>query len=196
MAISPLGIALSEQQPIMPAKPGQVAPTDVLGAYQTYINAANTQYQAKLQQQNALWGGLAQLGGAGIIGGSKVPAIQDAVSNLLSPGTGASSYSGLASNASTLGDWMSDPALASIGTGEGAGGAPAVWNIGAGTTGAADAGATGAADAGSVAAADAGVTGAADAGSVAAADAAATGAAGAADAGGMDALFAMLPFLA
>jgi hypothetical protein len=176
MALSPLGIALMMQQPTPAPRPGQVAPTDVEGAFNASTQEANTQYQAKLQQQNALWGGLAGLGAAGIIGGSKVPAIQDAVSNLLSPGTGATSYSGLASNASTLGDWMSDPALASIGTGAAPGGAPAVWNLGAGTgaAGAADAGATGAADVGSVAAADAAATGAADA-----------GAAGAADAGGM-----------
>lgn len=65
--LSPLGIALSMQpQQEQPTRPG-VAPTDVIGAYKLATDAANTQYLAKLQQQNAMWGGLAGLGSAGLL---------------------------------------------------------------------------------------------------------------------------------
>ncbi len=66
MALSPLAEMLQMQQPITPHTPTQVAPTDVTGAYALSTNAANQQYLAKLNQQNALWGGLAGLGGAGL----------------------------------------------------------------------------------------------------------------------------------
>src|SRR6185437_4348277 len=69
MAImSPLAAALSMQQPMVPSSRAQIAPTDVLGAYNLSANMANNQYLAKLQQQNALWGGLAGIGGAGLEG--------------------------------------------------------------------------------------------------------------------------------
>lgn len=61
-------------QPIMPQQKAQIGGTDVLGAYNLATNAANTNYAQKLAQQNALWGGLAGLGGsaltAGILRGS------------------------------------------------------------------------------------------------------------------------------
>ncbi len=43
-----------------------VAPTDVEKAYSDYNNAMMQAYQAQVAQQNAMWGGLASLGGAGI----------------------------------------------------------------------------------------------------------------------------------
>jgi hypothetical protein len=92
MALSPLGIALMQAQTQQPtAHPGQIGPTDTLGAYQLSGNMAEQQYQAQLAQQNALWGGLAGLGAAGIVGASKIPAVQTAVGNWLSPGSSAAS---------------------------------------------------------------------------------------------------------
>jgi len=44
-----------------------VAPTDVEKAYNDYNNTMMQAYQGKLGQQNAMWGGLAGLGGAGIM---------------------------------------------------------------------------------------------------------------------------------
>lgn len=73
------------QPPADPAaKPG-VAPTDVIGAYKLATDAANTQYLAKLQQQNAMWGGLAGLGSAGLMGSGGIKGL----SGLLSGGAGA-----------------------------------------------------------------------------------------------------------
>jgi hypothetical protein len=43
-----------------------VAPTDVEKAYADYNNAMMQAYAAKVGQQNAMWGGLAGLGSAGI----------------------------------------------------------------------------------------------------------------------------------
>ena len=70
--LSPLGIALSMQPPQAQAAKPPVAPTDVLGAYKLSTDAANTQYLAKLQQQNAMWGGLAGLGSAGLLAAPKI----------------------------------------------------------------------------------------------------------------------------
>ena len=67
--VSPLGAALSLSQPMVSPAKAQIAPTDVLGAYNSSVNQANTQYLAKLQQQNALWGGLAGLGGSALTAG-------------------------------------------------------------------------------------------------------------------------------
>ena len=187
MALSPLGIALMMQQPTPAPNPGKVAPTDVQGAFNASTQEANTQYQAKLAQQNALWGGLAGLGGAGIIGASKIPAIQNAVGSWLGGGAGAGS-SDLASGASTVGNWLSDPAFSSLLPASMGGGSASTLAPGA-------AAATGWAPT-AAGAADAGATGAADAGSVAAADAAGTAAAGAgaADAGAFS-VADLLPFL-
>lgn len=44
-----------------------VAPTDVEKAYSDYNNAMMQAYQAQVAQQNAMWGGLASLGSAGIM---------------------------------------------------------------------------------------------------------------------------------
>lgn len=45
-----------------------VAPTDVEKAYSDYNAAMEQAYKDKVAQQNAMWGGLAQLGGAAILG--------------------------------------------------------------------------------------------------------------------------------
>ncbi len=62
---SPLAQAIAFQNAVQPAQTG-IAPTDVVGAYKLASDVAEKNYQAKLQQMNALWGGLAALGGAGI----------------------------------------------------------------------------------------------------------------------------------
>lgn len=46
--------------------PSQVGQTDVLGANALSAQQQQAQYQAQMQQQTALWGGLAQLGGAAL----------------------------------------------------------------------------------------------------------------------------------
>lgn len=65
--VSPLTQALAFQNSVSPAQSG-IAPTDVVGAYHLASDAAEKNYQAKLAQNNAMWGGLAGLGGAGIVG--------------------------------------------------------------------------------------------------------------------------------
>jgi hypothetical protein len=173
MALSPLGLALMMQAPGAQARPGVVAPTDTLGAYNLTANMAEQQYQAKLQQQNALWGGLAGIGSAGIIGASKIPAIQNAVGNWLTGG-GAAPAAAPGTIGAAATDYAANPILGDADFSSLlSAGAPSLW--GAGTGAAADAGA------GSVAADLAADTG--------------TAAAGAgADAAGMG-LADLLPFL-
>lgn len=75
MAMSPLAQALALQQTAkIPQE--QIQPANVLGAYQLATDAAYKTYAAKLAAQNALWGGLASLGGAGILGFGK-PAFEN-----------------------------------------------------------------------------------------------------------------------
>lgn len=62
---SPLVQALSFQNAAHPAQSG-INPTDVVGAYNLASNVAQKNYEAKIAQQNAKFGGMAQLGGAGI----------------------------------------------------------------------------------------------------------------------------------
>ncbi len=62
---SPLVQALSFQNTAHPTQSG-ISPTDVLGAYNLASSVKQKEYEAKLAQQNAKFGGLAQLGGAGI----------------------------------------------------------------------------------------------------------------------------------
>lgn len=57
----------TQSQPLVSPTPVQVAPTDVVGATGLSQNAAMQNYQAQLAQQNAMFGGLASLGGAGIM---------------------------------------------------------------------------------------------------------------------------------
>lgn len=63
--VSPLAQALAFQNSVQPAQSG-VAPTDVVGAYKLASDAAEKNYLAKLAANNAMYGGLAGLGGAGI----------------------------------------------------------------------------------------------------------------------------------
>jgi hypothetical protein len=67
---SPLAIALLQGTgAAAPPTPfhATVAPTDVEKANADYNNAIQQTYASQLGQQNALWGGLAGLGGAGIL---------------------------------------------------------------------------------------------------------------------------------
>lgn len=66
---SPLALALMQgQQQATPTQPfrATVAPTDVEKSYNDYNNAMMQAYSAQVGQQNAMWGGLAGLGSAGI----------------------------------------------------------------------------------------------------------------------------------
>jgi hypothetical protein len=178
MALSPLAIALMQaqtQQP--PARPGQISPTDTLGAYQLAGNMAEQQYQAQLNQQNALWGGLASVGGAGITGASRIPAIQQAIGKWISPSAAPTAQdladdaaadaadanipgvygpaADLASSAPNLGGWMSDPAFASLLPSSMGGTSVADWSVPSLGLSAADlGGASGAASLGGSVAAD------------------------------------------
>src|SRR6266481_4937137 len=63
---SPLIQAMTFQNQVQPAQTG-IAPTDVVGAYKLATDAAEKNYAAKIAERNAMWGGLAGLGGAGIL---------------------------------------------------------------------------------------------------------------------------------
>jgi len=192
MAISPLALSLAYQQPITQPPHANVAPTDVLGAYNLSTNAANQQYLAKLQQQNAMWGGLAGLGGAGLqaymlrgsgLFGGGTPAAGGAISTGTPVANAAgdiTGYLGVGPTAAGL------PAASSVFDTGAAGvplagldassigadaAAPAVWDLtGAAGAGALDAGTTVGADLAATGAADALGAGAADAGAMTLAD--------------------------
>lgn len=100
MAMTPLGIALSMQPPADQASKPAVAPTDVIGAYKLATDAANTQYLAKLQQQNAMWGGLAGLGSAGMLAAPRIYS-SGMLQGLFAPSAGAGA-AGLAGDAPAL----------------------------------------------------------------------------------------------
>ena len=71
---SPLALALMQGQGasgVPPPNVAQVAPTNIVQATSDFNNAMEQSYQAQLQQQNAMWGGLAGLGSAGILAGAK-----------------------------------------------------------------------------------------------------------------------------
>jgi hypothetical protein len=182
--VSPLAQAIAFQNSVQPAQT-PINPTNVLGAYQLASDVAEKNYQAKLAQQNALWGGLAQLGGAGILGfgpslakkwlaGGATPAAADA-SAAGATTTGIDAATGAPVAASSTPLWTAPAAgAADAGTGS------IAADLGLGT---------GAADA-------AGGTVAADLGAAGAADAAGAGLADAGAAGGADWLLSILPFLA
>jgi hypothetical protein len=72
---SPLALAL--MSPNAPGitqpsgfSPSSLQPTNVIGAYQNSQNAAEQNYQAQLQQNNAMWGGLAGLGSSAVLAGA------------------------------------------------------------------------------------------------------------------------------
>ena len=202
--VSPLAQAIAFQNAVNPAQSG-IAPTDVVGAYKLASDVAEKNYQAKLQQQMGMWGGLASLGAAGIRGfgptlaqkwWGAAPAAASGDSSILTGGAalGIPQTDFNAANATLSGTWPT----ASAGELSDMTAAPAASSI------AADFG-TAAPGAGTVAsdlAGTAGATGAADlgAGSIAG-DLAATAPAdfAAADIGAAtmpDWLAAFLPFLA
>ncbi len=63
---SPLAQALAFQQSVGAPPQTQIQPTDVLGAYKLSQDAKQKQYEAQVSQQNAMYGGLASLGGAAL----------------------------------------------------------------------------------------------------------------------------------
>lgn len=65
---SPLATALAFQGSV-PTPTTTVAPTDVVGAYKNNQDAQQKAYETKMAQQNAIFGGLAGLAGAGLTGG-------------------------------------------------------------------------------------------------------------------------------
>jgi hypothetical protein len=67
---SPLAQAIAFQNAVNPTQSG-IAPTDVVGAYKLASDVAEKNYQAQLAKQQALWGGLAGIGSAGILGFGK-----------------------------------------------------------------------------------------------------------------------------
>lgn len=88
---SPLATVLaSAYAPPGEYRPGTVAPTNVADITANSTDAAYKNYAAQLQKQNAMFGGLAGLGSAGILGfGPKLSG------KLFGSGTGVSSGGGL-----------------------------------------------------------------------------------------------------
>ena len=121
--MTPLGQALAYQQPMVQPARQPIGNTDVVSAYRDAQNAAMMKYQAQLQQQNALWGGLAGLGSAGILAGPQLY-------KLLNPATTAATTAATTDPAATaaLGTGTD---LAALGTG-----ADIAGGLGAGTVGA------------------------------------------------------------
>lgn len=64
---SPLAQALAFQGSVTPPQ-GRIANTDVIGAYQNEQAAKQKNYETQMAQQNAIFGGLAGLGGAALMG--------------------------------------------------------------------------------------------------------------------------------
>lgn len=64
---SPLATALAFQGSVN-TPTAQIAPTDVVGAYKNNQDALEKNYQSKVAQTNAIFGGLAGLGGAALMG--------------------------------------------------------------------------------------------------------------------------------
>lgn len=175
--VSPLAQAIAFQNSVNPTQSG-IAPTDVVGAYKLASDVAEKNYQAKVQQMMGLWGGLAALGGAGILGSKDLwaPALgkalgigADSAPGIIHTGGAAlgipqdafnAANAGLADVAPATG--MSDmalPASGSIAADFGTG-APAAGSIAGDLAGTAGAGT--AADLGGSVAADLGAAGATD----------------------------------
>lgn len=65
--MSPLAMILANASRQAPSPvPTQVAPTNVAGIYANHDQQMMDKYKADLANQNAMWGGLASLGGAGV----------------------------------------------------------------------------------------------------------------------------------
>lgn len=152
---SPLVQALAFQNSVNPPQTA-VGPTDVVGAYRLASDAAEKNYAAKLANQQAMWGGLAGIGGAGL------SAFGPTLAKKWFPGAGTSNS--LAPTA--------DPLGGSFGANLGAGGAgagaadPLAGSVGAslgGTAGADALGGSIAADLGAAGATDLAAAGATDA---------------------------------
>lgn len=72
MALPLAAIMAEMNQPMPQGRPGTVAPTDVLGAYNLAEQAQLANFNAANQRWMGTWGGLAGLGGAGIIAAPKL----------------------------------------------------------------------------------------------------------------------------
>lgn len=161
---SPLVQALAYQNSVNPV-PSAVAPTDVVGSYRLASDVAEKNYQAKLAAQNAMFGGLAGLGGAGlmafgptaaksIFGTGVTPAATaaaPAASSAAVPGA-INAGSVLGANGLPIGTDLAAAAAPTVAADMGLGGAGA-GAAGAGTV-AADLGAAGATDAAAAAGTD------------------------------------------
>ncbi len=64
-----LGTGQVQQPNFVNTPQTQVAPTDVIGAYNSAQQQQNAQYAAQLQSQNATMGGLFGLGGSALLAG-------------------------------------------------------------------------------------------------------------------------------
>jgi hypothetical protein len=154
---SPLVQALAYQNSVNPV-PSAIAPTDVVSAYKLSTDAAEKNYQAKLAAQNAMWGGLAGIGGAGIqafgptaaksIFGGSTPAASAAAPAATMP----TSLSLAPTASGTSMAWPGIPAASGLADAGTAAGADATGSLAsalapaAGSTVAADLGLTGAGD--------------------------------------------------
>lgn len=63
---SPLAMVLGQQAPAQATPTPTVAGTNVAGIFKDSYDAAMEKYKADMARNNAMWGGLAGLGGAGI----------------------------------------------------------------------------------------------------------------------------------
>jgi hypothetical protein len=154
MTLSPLGIALNMQPNVAAPPRTGVNPTDVTAAYGLSANMAEQQYQAKLAQQNATWGGLAGLGSAGML------AFGPKLAGLFSPSAAGAAIGKLGATAAApsvaAADW-SLPTLSGLGidTGLGTAGLTGAGDVaGSIAAGTAAAAAPAVADAGAMSLAD------------------------------------------
>jgi hypothetical protein len=144
---SPLAMSLLQAQAaagVPQPYTASVQPTNITGATNDYNNAMEQQYAAKLGQQNAMWGGLAGLGSAGLLVAPKL---------FGSTGAGAAGGASLFGNAS--GGTAAAP-LAGLDASDYGAGSSLLdqFGLGSGSIAATDAAAgAGAADAGATAAA-------------------------------------------
>jgi hypothetical protein len=72
MALPLAAIMAEMNQPPAQARPGTVAPTDTLGAFNLAEQAALANFNAANQRWLGTWGGLAGIGGAGLIAAPKL----------------------------------------------------------------------------------------------------------------------------
>ena len=105
-------LALSSQ-PNGPYRPRTVNPTDVGTITQQSAQDAYQTYAAKLAQQNALYGGLAGIGGSGILAAGLNPTISSKLMGLFTPAA-APAASAATPVANTLGSTLTGPS--SLGT--------------------------------------------------------------------------------